>query len=279
MKNLLVLGIITFIYLNSFSQLINNAENNPAELSYKYSVANHTDKINDGSISIRVSGGTLPYTYKWSEQSISQTSHTGSNLAEGQTYKVTITDATGKTVTGEFVVEPKSADEHINSVFLPVVNAISNFLMADIFAMLNLYDPVIRDSAGNALLHPNGDEQKMAIPLVVVWLILGALYFTIRMKLINFRGVRHAIQLIMGKFDDPNDKGEVSHFQALTTALSATVGLGNIAGVAIAIAIGGPGATFWMIIAGLLGMASKFTECTLGVKYRNINEQGEVSGG
>jgi AGCS family alanine or glycine:cation symporter len=131
------------------------------------------------------------------------------------------------------------------------------------------------------LLHPNGDVQKKGIPFIVVWLVLGAAFFTIRMRFINFRGVKHAIDLVRGKFTDPNKKevGEVSHFQALTTALSATVGLGNIAGVAVAITLGGPGATFWMIIAGLIGMASKFTECTLGVKYRRVNEKGEVSGG
>lgn len=129
------------------------------------------------------------------------------------------------------------------------------------------------------ILNPNGTVQSQGIPLIVVWLIMGAVYFTIRMRFINFRGVRHAIDLIKGKYDDPENKGEVSHFQALTTALSGTVGLGNIAGVAVAMVVGGAGATFWMIVAGLLGMASKFTECTLGVKYRYINEQGEVSGG
>jgi len=129
------------------------------------------------------------------------------------------------------------------------------------------------------LLTANGDVQKKNIPFIVVWLLAGAIFFTIKMGFINFRGVKHAFQLVAGKYDDPEDKGEVSHFQALTTALSATVGLGNIAGVAVAIVIGGPGATFWMIIAGLLGMASKFTECTLGVKYRLINDKGEVSGG
>jgi hypothetical protein len=89
----------------------------------------------------------------------------------------------------------------------------------------------------------------------------------------------HAIALVSGKYSDPNDAGEVSHFQALATALSGTVGLGNIAGVAVAVSIGGPGATFWMILAGLMGMASKFTECTLGVKYRNEYPDGTVSGG
>ncbi len=129
------------------------------------------------------------------------------------------------------------------------------------------------------VFHPNGDKKTQGVPIIVIWLVCGALFFTIRMKFINVRGVKHAIQLVQGKYDNPNDKGEVSHFQALTTALSATVGLGNIAGVAVAISLGGPGATFWMILAGLIGMASKFTECTLGVKYRTINDKGEVSGG
>jgi AGCS family alanine or glycine:cation symporter len=131
------------------------------------------------------------------------------------------------------------------------------------------------------VLHPNGDVQEKGIPFIVVWLVLGAIFFTVKMKFINFKGFRHAIDLVRGKYSDPNsmEVGEVSHFQALTTALSATVGLGNIAGVAVAITLGGPGATFWMILAGLIGMASKFTECTLGVKYRKVNEKGEISGG
>ena len=126
----------------------------------------------------------------------------------------------------------------------------------------------------------NLETQVQGIPLIVVWLVLGALFFTIRMNFVNFRGAVHAINLVRGKFDDPTkESGEISHFQALVTALSATVGLGNIAGVAIAISMGGPGATFWMILAGLIGMSSKFVECTLGVKYRQTNEKGEVSGG
>jgi len=96
---------------------------------------------------------------------------------------------------------------------------------------------------------------------------------------VQLRFFAHAISLVKGDYSDPNDAGEVSHFQALATALSGTVGLGNIAGVAVAVGIGGPGATFWMIVAGLLGMASKFTECTLGVKYRNEYDDGTVSGG
>ena len=129
------------------------------------------------------------------------------------------------------------------------------------------------------VLHPNGDIQEKGIPFIVVWLVLGAIFFTLRMGFINFKGLPHAMELIRGKFDNPNDEGQVSHFQALTTALSGTVGLGNIAGVAVAISLGGPGATFWMIVAGLIGMASKFVECTLGVKYRTFGKNGDVSGG
>ncbi|OMP31055.1 sodium:alanine symporter family protein [Mangrovimonas sp. DI 80] len=145
-----------------------------------------------------------------------------------------------------------------------------------------------------------------SIPWVLIVLIGGAIYFTVYFKFINITGFRTAIRVVQGKYEDiekhgadtlygdvtPNDheniietlrddsaEGEVSHFQALTAALSATVGLGNIAGVAVALSIGGPGATFWMIMAGLLGMASKFAECTLGVKYRDVGKDGTVYGG
>ncbi|MFK8046031.1 MAG: alanine/glycine:cation symporter family protein [Crocinitomicaceae bacterium] len=145
---------------------------------------------------------------------------------------------------------------------------------------------------------------KIQVPWVLIVLVLGALYFTLYFKFINVRGFKTSVNIIRGKYDkfDHHESlemagdatpggdaietisveghhGEVSHFQALTAALSATVGLGNIAGVAVAISIGGPGATFWMIVAGLIGMASKFVECTLGVKYREIDEQGKVYGG
>ena len=152
-------------------------------------------------------------------------------------------------------------------------------------------------SKDSDIFHKNGDVYQMEskwinnkglietkpierhFPLIVVWLVLGAIFFTFRMKFINVRGVKHAFELVQGKYDNPNDPGEVSHFQALATALSGTVGLGNIAGVAIAITVGGPGATFWMIVAGLLGMSLKFTEVTLGVKYREVDKDGNVSGG
>ncbi len=118
-----------------------------------------------------------------------------------------------------------------------------------------------------------------SFPWIVMWLVVAASVFTLYFGFVQFRFFRHAIDLVKGDYSDPKDAGEVSHFQALATALSGTVGLGNIAGVAVAVGIGGPGATFWMILAGLLGMASKFTECTLGVKYRNEYEDGTVSGG
>jgi len=118
-----------------------------------------------------------------------------------------------------------------------------------------------------------------SFPWIVMWLVIGATVFTLYFGFIQFRAIRHSIDLVKGDYSDPDDAGEVSHFQALATALSGTVGLGNIAGVAVAIGIGGPGATFWMVLAGLMGMASKFTECTLGVHYRNEYADGSVSGG
>lgn len=116
-------------------------------------------------------------------------------------------------------------------------------------------------------------------PFYVLWMIIGASFFTVRMGFINFRVFRHGFRVIRGKYSKPDDTGDVSHFQAFTTALSATVGLGNIAGVAIAISIGGAGATFWMIIAGLLGMTTKFTEATLAQMYRETRSDGHIMGG
>ena len=123
------------------------------------------------------------------------------------------------------------------------------------------------------------EDIQTTVPFVVLWLVFAAVFFTFRMGFVNLRLFKHAIDVVRGKFTNPADEGEVSHFQALTTALSATVGLGNIAGVAIAVMVGGPGATFWMVVAGLLGMTLKFTECTLGQQFRKIDENGHVSGG
>ncbi|MDJ0788001.1 MAG: alanine/glycine:cation symporter family protein [Myxococcota bacterium] len=117
----------------------------------------------------------------------------------------------------------------------------------------------------------------VSLPLVVLWLAFGATWFTVRFRFINVRGFFHAISLLrQPRREGP---GEVSHFQALATAISGTVGIGNIGGVAVAVTVGGPGAAFWMIVAGVLGMSTKFVECTLGVIYRRENPDGSVSGG
>ena len=173
----------------------------------------------------------------------------------------------------------QTLSEQINSKFEPIVDELYAVLFWDPFSYFGIYDNVVYDEDGNPFLDATGNPVTRRIPFIVVWLIIGALYFTIRMRFINIRGFKHAIHLVQGKYDKPGDKGEVSHFQALATALSGTVGLGNISSVAIAITMGGPGATFWMITAGFIGMSLKFTEVTLGVKYRKIDENGVVSGG
>ncbi len=216
------------------------------------------------------------------------------------------------------VEEEKNVSQWLDALFKPAVDFLAGIFFFDPFAAVGLYDPVLYDDSGEpvlgedgrpvmvgtlgtdeagntivlagteevstghtgkALLHADGTPVTRNVPFVVVWLVFGAIFFTIRMGFVNLRGFRHALDLVRGKYDDPNEPGEVSHFKALATALSATVGLGNIAGVAVAISVGGPGATFWMIVAGLLGMSSKFVECTLGVKYRAIDAKGHVSGG
>ncbi len=157
-----------------------------------------------------------------------------------------------------------------NAGFEAKVNKFFGTYFVTPIAKVFFYDVVFWD---------NDSATNISVPMLVLWLVIGACFFTLRMGLINVRGLAHAVQIVRGKYDDPDDVGEVTHFQALTAALSATVGLGNIGGVAIAIGIGGPGATFWMIVAGFLGMASKFAECTLGQKYRTIEPDGSVLGG
>src|SRR5688572_20570458 len=117
------------------------------------------------------------------------------------------------------------------------------------------------------------------LPLILVWLITGGVVCTLAFRFVNLRGFRHSIQVIRGDYSDPRHPGEASPFQALSTAVSGTVGLGAIGGVALAIAIGGPGAAFWMVVAGFLGMSTKFAEVTLAVKYRTVRADGTVSGG
>ena len=125
-----------------------------------------------------------------------------------------------------------------------------------------------------------GDLVKIVWGIPSIVLLVGTgLYLTIRLNFIQFRGFKHSTQLISGKYDKESDPGEVTHFQALSTALSATVGTGNIAGVATAIAFGGPGAVFWMWLTALVGMATKFASCSLALKYREYHPDGSVSGG
>jgi len=198
-----------------------------------------------------------------------------------------------------------------------VIAVLSTFLPFLQFAQEKGMDQKIDEAFGSAtgwfveiIFYQIPFTEDVKVFWVLFPLILGAVFFTFYFKLINFRGFFMAINVVRGKYDDIEGKvddievntssvhsvdgdivdtirveqdddhhGEVTHFQALTAALSATVGLGNIAGVAIAVSIGGAGATFWMIIAGLLGMATKFVECTLGVKYREISKDGTVYGG
>jgi len=117
------------------------------------------------------------------------------------------------------------------------------------------------------------------LPLIVLWLIIAASFFTLYLGFINLRGFKHAVDIVRGKHSDPKHTGEITHFQALTAAVSGTVGIGNIGAVAVTVSVGGPGAIFWVILAGFLGMTTKFVECTLGVKYRTLNPDGTVSGG
>lgn len=117
------------------------------------------------------------------------------------------------------------------------------------------------------------------VPIIIALLVSCGLFFTLYLGFINIRGFGHALKIVRGDYTDPQDPGEVTHFQALATAVSGTVGVGNVAHVAIVISIGGPGAAFWMIVAGFLGMSSKFAECTLGVKFRNENPDGTYFGG
>ena len=121
--------------------------------------------------------------------------------------------------------------------------------------------------------------QINGFPLIVLVLLSGAIIFTLYFRFVNVRGFRHSIDIIKGKYDNPRDTGQISHFQALTSALSATIGLGNIAGVAVAVSLGGPGAVFWMVFIAFFSMSSKFVSCTLGQLYRKINDDGSVSGG
>lgn len=164
-------------------------------------------------------------------------------------------------------------------ILLLFVSGLGVLTGGDVDKMQSTVNNALGDVVGQLASVIFAEIPGIHMPLVVLVLISGAIFFTLRFRLINIRGVFHAVQIVRGIFDDPDAEGEVSHFQALSSALSATVGLGNIAGVAIAVSIGGPGAVFWMMVTAFFGMASKFTECTLGQMYRQVDEDGHVRGG
>jgi len=169
--------------------------------------------------------------------------------------------------------------QKIDAAFTPLVDYFEVVLFIDPFYELGIYDQQVYDDNGNPVFDENGNPVKAPLRMIVLWLLAGGLFFTVFLRFIGFKGIKHAIDIIRGKYADKDSKGEVTPFQSVTTALSATVGMGNIAGVALAIGIGGPGATFWMIMAGLLGMSLKFAEVALGHKYRIFGKDGSVSGG
>ena len=194
--------------------------------------------------------------------------------------EASVDETSGEEASGESSAEEsKSIVEMVTEAIEPVDKWFGKYLVAPMASFFFF------DFGTGPVFNEDGTVKSegwlgVSIPFVVAWLLLGATFLTVRMSLINIRGFFHAISLIRGVYDNPEDEGEVTHFQALSSALSATVGLGNIAGVAIAIGTGGPGATFWMIVIGLLGMSSKFTECTLGQMYRRVDPvTGRVSGG
>lgn len=267
--------VLTFLFLTIF-----NIQAQTSTLAIEdVKVENISNQINDATAEVEVTGGIPPYKYYWSKTSTDTNASKSNNLTEGISHSVTVRDANGKEVSKEFEIESNSVAETFNGTFKPIVDQFAAIIFWDPFYAMGMYDNRVYTDEGELARNPNGTIRTNQIPFIVIWLIFGALFFTIRMGFINFWGWRHSIKLVRGKFDEDDAPGEVTHFQALATAVSATVGLGNIAGVAVAISVGGPGATFWLIIAGLLGMASKFTECTLGVKYRDIGSDGVVEGG
>src|SRR5210317_1188881 len=146
-------------------------------------------------------------------------------------------------------------DERVEALVRPLANGLSNI----VFYKIDLFGH--------------------GFPLIVLWLASAAVFFTLYLGFVNIRGFGLALRHVRGHYHNPEANGEISHFQAVATAVSGTVGIGNIGGVAVAIVIGGPGAAFWLIVAGFLSMSTKLVECTLGVKYRRYNADGSVSGG
>lgn len=297
MRKYLLSLFFTFSIISLFAQ----------DLDVQADIGNPSNVINDGFIDLKVTGGTEPYTYQWSNQSTPLTSPRAEGLVEGIPYNVLVTDATGASTTRSYTVKAEAITEHFNGTFAPIVAAMGGVLFWDPFSAIGVYDPVVYadlknvptpgweanieerfvlkqwlvsegarvnrgdriaiiskskgediEAVANAsgtlkhltaegeviynfenkehvieegahnlaqiiydekipLTHPNGDPQTKNIPFIVVWLLLGALFFTLRMGFINIRGFRHALQLARGKYDDPNAPGQVTHFQALAT--------------------------------------------------------------
>jgi AGCS family alanine or glycine:cation symporter len=193
-------------------------------------------------------------------------------------------EAAAETAESAEAVEEKAAEEAPAAAPEPTLLAkvngkIFSVLFFDVaFGKIQI-DAV--DPEGKPALNKDGTvkKQTVGLPFLICILFFGAVFFTFFYRWINIRGLRHAVDVVRGKFDNPDDEGEISHFRALTSALSATVGLGNIAGVAIAIQVGGPGAVFWMMFAAIFGMSAKFSSCTLSQMYRKVNPDGSISGG
>jgi len=264
-----------FILMSFLSLGLLNAQ----DLSVTHTTTDSSDELQTAVITINATGGQAPYQYFWSEKSVDTNTFKLEKATEGKEYSVKVVDANKQSQEITFEVPTNSIPESLSASFAPVVNFMDKYFFFDPFHAIGLYDNRVMDDNGQVLLNPNGTEKTIKLPFMVIWLILGAVFFTFRFGFINIRGIKHSLDLVRGKYDDPEAVGEVTHFQALATAVSGTVGLGNIAGVAVAIATGGPGATFWLILAGLLGMSTKFVECTLGVKYRVLEEDGTISGG
>lgn len=179
-----------------------------------------------------------------------------------------------ETITTETQAPQPEFQEKFNTWFTDKINApLEKVLFFPVFSTLKITE------TGEAVLDKNGDQERNKLPLIVLVLVLGGIFFTLRYKFINIRLFKHAIDVVRGRYDKKDDVGEISHFQALTSALSATVGLGNIAGVAAAISLGGPGAVFWMWTTAFFGMTMKFNSCTLAHLYRRVDQDGHVQGG
>ena len=179
-----------------------------------------------------------------------------------------------------YTFEPDMAQSGDNTSILAFTNRIlGSVLFFDIAAGQLHIDKV--DRYGNVSYDLNGIpvQKRVRIPLLLVVLICGLIIITVKTRYIGFRGFTHAIESLLGKHDKPGEEGEISHFAALMSALGQSVGLGNIAGVAVAVQLGGPGTIFWMVIYALFGMAARFASCTLAQLYRQVNPDGSISGG